>query len=533
MNNEQRIQHRILLTSLLTVIALSMQAQSVPAVPRLIVGLTIDQLRTDYVEAFSALYGERGFKRLMREGRIYTNAEYDFTGVDRSSSVATIYSGASPSLSGIPANQWMDRNTLRLITPVDDSRFMGIYSSESTSAERLLVSNLTDELMIASQGKALTYSIAPTRDMAVLAAGHAACGAFWINDETGKWSGSTYYGTFPTWVANYNDRQGLDFRIAHMAWEPYAPTTAYRYLPNLEGQTTFKHVFDAERKAKYRRLKTSPYANDEVNKLVSNCLQTTYIGQDEVPDLLTLGYYAGNYDHKSPAEMPMEMQDVYVRLDNSLGELLDMIDRKVGLQNTLIFITSTGCTDAEPLDPARYRVPTGEFHMKRCAALLNMYLAAIYGEGQYVETYHDHEIYLNHKFLEKKQLALDEVMDKCTSFLVEFSGVKEVYSSHGLRLGSWTPHTERLRNRYNAATAGDLWIKVLPGWRVVRDDVSPSQVERYGYVSAPLIFCGWKVKGETIHTPVDMGRVATTVAHCIRIRAPNAAEKSPLTDILK
>jgi hypothetical protein len=532
MNKEQRIKQHIL-TSLLTVIALSMQAQNVPAVPRLVVGLTIDQLRSDYVEAFSALYGERGFKRLMREARIYRNAEYDYADVDRSSSVATVYSGTSPALNGIPAEQWMDRNTLRMINCVDDTRYMGIYSSESTSPERLLVSTLTDELMIATQGKALTYSIAPSREMAVLAAGHAGNGAFWINDDTGKWSGSTYYGNFPTWVANYNDRQGIDFRIGSMVWAPYTTPSSYRYLANADNQATFKHAFDAERKVKYRRLKTSPYANDEVNKLVNTCLQNTAIGQDDVPDLLALGYYAGNYDHKSPAELPLEMQDAYVRLDNSIAELLDMIDRKVGLQNTLFFITSTGYTDAEPLDPAKYRVPTGEFHMKRCAALLNMYLAAIYGEGQYVETYHDHEIYLNHKFIEKKSLNLTEVLDRSSAFLVEFSGVKDVYSSHRLRLGAWTPQVDRIKNRYHEACSGDLWVEVLPGWRVVREQSLDSQVVRYGYAANPLYFFGWKVKGEEIHAPVDVEIIATTVAHCIRIRAPNAAEKSPLTDIVK
>jgi hypothetical protein len=532
MNKEQRIKQHIL-TSLLTVIALSMQAQNMPAVPKLVVGLTIDQLRADYVEAFSSLYGERGFKRLMKEARIYRTAEYDYADVDRSSSVATIYSGASPCLTGIPADQWMDRNTLRLINSVDDSRFMGIYSNESTSPERLLVSNLTDELMIASQGKSLTFSIAPTREMAVLAAGHAAEGAFWINDETGKWSGSTYYGTFPAWVANYNDRQGLDFRIGNIVWAPYAAPTTYRYLSNVDGQATFKHPFDAERKAKYRRLKTSPYANDEVNKLVSACLQNTAMGQDDIPDLLALGYYAGNYDHKSPAELPLEMQDTYVRLDNSLAELLDMIDRRVGLQNTLFFITSTGYTDAEPIDAAKYRVPTGDFYMKRCAALLNMYLAAIYGEGQYVETYHDHEIYLNHKFLEKKQISLTEVLDRSSAFLVEFSGVKDVYSSHRLRLGAWTPDLDRIKNRYHVACSGDLWVEVLPGWRVAREQSLDSQVVRYGYAPNTLWFFGWKVKGEEIHVPVDMGVIATTVAHCIRIRAPNAAQKSPLTDVIK
>ena len=61
-----------LLTSLITVLTFTgLQAQSLPAAPKLVVGLTIDQLRTDYLEAFSSLYGEKGFKRLWKEGRVF------------------------------------------------------------------------------------------------------------------------------------------------------------------------------------------------------------------------------------------------------------------------------------------------------------------------------------------------------------------------------------------------------------------------------------------------------------------------------
>ena len=268
--------------------ALTFLKQDTIFVPKLVVGLTIDQLRTDYIEAFSALYGERGFKRLWKEGRIYLNAEYDFINVDKSSSVAAIYSGTTPYTNGIVGDNWMDRATLRVINCVDDNNFMGIYTSESTSPAKLKVSNLSDELAVATQGVAEVYSIAPTREMAVLAAGHAAKGAFWINDETGKWSGSTYYGTFPSWISTYNDYQGLDFRISDMVWGPYLPVTAYKYLTTETKQLTFKHNFDDERKQKYRRLKTSPYANDEVNRLVNACLNSTSIGKDNVPDLLSL-----------------------------------------------------------------------------------------------------------------------------------------------------------------------------------------------------------------------------------------------------
>lgn len=523
-----------ILTSLLTVIVLTgLQAQNVPTAPRLVVGLTIDQLRTDYIEAFSALYGERGFKRLWKEARIYQNAEYDFIHVDKSSAVASIYTGATPYVHGIVGDQWMDRATLRVINCVDDTHFMGIYTSESTSADQLKVSTLTDELMVATQGLAEVYSIAPTREMAVLAAGHASKGAFWINDETGKWSGSTYYGTFPSWVATYNDREGLDFRISNLSWAPYLPVTVYKCLTSENKQVTFKHDFDSERKNKYRKLKTSPFANDEVNRLVNACLSNTQVGKDDVPDFLSLAYYAGNYDHKAPVELPMEMQDVYVRLDNSIADLLELIDRKVGLSNTLFFITSTGYADADPVDPPQYRIPGGEFHLERCSALLNLYLAAIYGEGQWVEAHFDQQIYLNHKLIEQKQLNISEVLSRASEFLVQFSGVKDVYSSQRLQLGSWTPEVDRIKNYYNPDCSGDFWIEVLPGWSVYREHSLDVQVQRCFYTPAPLMFLGNGVKPEIIYTPVKIGSVASTVAHCMRIRAPNACILPPMTDLRK
>lgn len=241
------------ITSLITAIVISgINAQNVPAVPKLVIGLTIDQLRTDYIEAFSAMYGERGFKRLFREGRVYMNGEYDFIKPDQSSSVASIYTGTTPYYNGVVGNNWMDRNSLCVVKSVDDKSYMGVYTSESVSPKYLTVSNLADELMVSTHGQAHVYSIAPTKEMAIMGAGHAAKGAFWINDETGKWSGTTYYGTFPEWVTNFNDRNGLDFRIDQITWGPYLPVTAYKYITTETKQLTFKHNFTDERLNKYK-----------------------------------------------------------------------------------------------------------------------------------------------------------------------------------------------------------------------------------------------------------------------------------------
>ena len=67
-----------LITSILALTFGSLQAQPLPPSPKLVVTLTIDQLRTDYMEAFSSLYGEKGFKRLLREGKVFRQADYSF-----------------------------------------------------------------------------------------------------------------------------------------------------------------------------------------------------------------------------------------------------------------------------------------------------------------------------------------------------------------------------------------------------------------------------------------------------------------------
>lgn len=523
-----------IITSLITAIVISgMQAQNVPAVPKLVIGITIDQLRTDYIEAFSALYGERGFKRLFKEGRVYVNAEYDFVKPDQSSSVASVYTGTTPYYNGVVGNNWLDRNSLCVVKSVEDRAYMGIYTSESSSPQHLQVSNLSDELMVATQGQAHVYSIAPTREMAILSAGHASKGAFWINDETGKWSGTTYYGAFPQWVTNFNDRNGLDFRIDQITWGPYLPVTAYKYVTTQSKQLTFKHNFTDERFDKYRKFKTSPYANDEVNKLVNAFLSNTDAGLDDTPDLLNLSYYAGNYSGKPDSEYAMEIQDVYVRLDNCIGDLLEMVDRKVGLNNTLIFVTSTGVRGQEVHDSPEFRIPTGEFHLKRCTALLNMYLMALYGQGQYVEAYYGQQIYLNHKLIEDKKLNISEVMSRSSEFIVQMSGIRAAYSSQRLLLGAWDPKIDKIRNSFSQKCSGDLYIEIMPGWTVVDEYTNTTKVVREAYDSVPLFFFGYNIKPEILYAPVKIAAVAPTVAHFMRIRAPNACDNAPLTEIRK
>lgn len=151
-----------LITSILALTFTGLQAQPLPATPKLVVTLTIDQLRTDYMEAFSTLYGEKGFKRLMREGKVFYQTEFPFNGTDRASAIAAIYSGTTPSMNGIISQYWMDASTLRPVNCVDDGAFMGNFTDENSSPSQLLTSTIADELKVATRNKGLVYAIAPS-----------------------------------------------------------------------------------------------------------------------------------------------------------------------------------------------------------------------------------------------------------------------------------------------------------------------------------------------------------------------------------
>lgn len=518
-----------ILTSLLTVLTLTgLQAQSLPSTPKMVVGLTIDQLRTDYIEAFSSLYGEKGFKRLWKEGKVFLNAEYTFSGADRASAIAALYTGTTPSLNGIISNHRLDISTLRTISCVDDLNYLGYYTNDNSSPSQLLTSTVGDELKIATLGKGFVFAIAPFREAAILGAGHSGDAAFWINDKTGKWAGTTYYTEFPWWANQYNDQNAVDSRIESMVWTPLHPEGSYKNITIERFTETFKHRFADAKDAKFKRLIHSPFVNDEVNMLVEELLKNNPIGEDDIPDFLSLTYYAGNYNRRSIQDGSIEIQDTYARLDKSIGNLLDIINKKVGLQNVVFFITSTGYTDPEGVDLGRFRIPNGEFYLNRCAALLNMYLMATYGEGHYVEGYYDRQIYLNHKLIEDKQLSVADVQTKAAEFLIQFSGVDEVFSTNRLLLGAWSPDIQKRRNAFHRKLSGDLVISVLPGWTIVNENTQENPVVRYVQTPMPLIFLGSSIKPEIIHTPVTIDHVAPTLTHFMRIRAPNACTATPL-----
>src|SRR5574344_91212 len=514
-----------ILTTFIASIAMAGTMAQTTSVPRLVVGITIDQLRSDYLNAFMPLYGEGGFKLLMEKGQVYSNVQYQHAPVDRASAIASIVTGTVPYNHGIIAEEWMNRQELHTNYCVDDRKWKGVNTNDASSPKNLLVSTIGDELKVATKGKALIYSVAPYREVAILAAGHAADWATWIDSQNGQWAGTTYYGDTPAWF-KFLSNNTLSEKISTASWKPINDAIGNDNYDPATSQKAFVHKFAGD--GRFRLFKQSGLVNEEVTKAARACLENGKAGMDEVTDFLSVCYYAGDYYAENQSENTTELQDTYVRLDDELANLLKKIDQLVGLDRTLIYITSTGYDENNASLSESYRIPTGEFNINRCVTLLNMYLCVMYGNGQYVESCFGNQIYLNHKFLEQKQLTLAEVLGRCEDFLFQFSGVRDVFTSHRITQGAWTPGISICHNGYNPKCSGDITVQVSPGWYLVNEDRGTKKLQRDSFFEFPLIFFGYTIHAGKVATPVTVDCIAPTVAHHIRIRAPNACSTPPL-----
>ncbi|MBQ2808020.1 MAG: alkaline phosphatase family protein [Bacteroidaceae bacterium] len=481
--------------------------------PKLYINITVDQLRSDFLYEFSSLYCEGGFKRLLSGGKVFQNSYYQFENIDRASATASLSSGTAPYVNGIVGERWLDRSSLRIVNCVEDHKHQGVYTNTPMSPSRLKAITITDELKRATRGKAIVCSIAPDEDAAVLAGGHAADHVLWKNNSTGYWCSSSYYGLYPQWAADKNKV----VRGRSSKWTPLFPTEKYNNFGD-EAPEAFSYSFNGLKDI--RTYKTTACINDEVNEMAKAFLDNTLAGRDDIADCLSLTYYAGNYNGNPMEERPIEIQDIYARLDRNIADLLDYADKLIGMENVVVSVASTGYVVENGDDGAKYRLPSGKIYMDRVEGLLNVYLTAQFGKGDYIEGVYGGQLYLNRKAIENLKLDKLDVVSHTVEFLKSMDGVEDVFTIYRLG-GMLSPEMQYVKNGYNPSSSGDVWLRLMPGWKVFSDVSSEANTTLRTPVMFPMIIYGGGTAARVVEDMTPSNVLAAEMARILRIRRPN------------
>lgn len=494
--------------------------------PQLVLSIMVDGLRGDYLELLSDRFGPDGFNRLLRNGVIIDEVDFG-PGVDAAGAVAMIYTGAAPSVNGVAtASVYSTERHLEQPSLLDPSK-IGNYTDETLSPAALKVSTLSDEIRIDGGGAAYSHSIAPDAARAIIMAGHCGNSAFWINTANGNWATTTHYREVPTAVSTRNFTRPLATRIDTMLWAPSLDVSQYPALPAHKRHYGFRHTFSGSDPAKYCRFITAAPVNTEVTDLALDYLRDIKLGQRDAMDMLSVGYTLAPYSGSTDTDGRLETMDAYLKLDRQLARLLKEADG----ETTVVILGGTPAEPAKDPDDPQWGLPTGEFSARKAVSLLNMYLIAKLGNGEWVTAYNNGAFYLNHKLIGEKHLDPEEVRTEAAKFLTRMSGVAGAFTIDDILEGRTS---EALRRNTVVGRAPDVFVNITPGWTLTDDtrNEPSAEVVRLGHSTAPFIlYAPALIESARISTPVDARRIAPTVARVLRIRSPNAASLAPLPEV--
>lgn len=526
------MKNKLITSVLMGIVSMSALAQmeNTSARPKLVVGIMVDQLRTDYVEYLQVLFGEKGFKKLMNDGVYFRNIDFEVPNLDVVNSTAMIYTGNYPSKNGVASAYIYSPETLKEEASLNDPSSIGNFTTETFSPRALLLSTIADELKIDGENIGAVYSLSADSQQAIIMAGHAGNSAFWINENTGKWSTSTYYKDLPSAITKRNYENPISSRLRSMRWQPSLDINKYLGISDIKREYPFSYIFPSTDRNVYKMFATSPLGNEEITTVAIDYLASLKLGnRSESIDMLNIGYTLAPFDYDSDGDYRLELQDAYIRLDGQLERLFDAIEKNIGLSNTLIFLSSTGYFDDTTRDDEVYNIPTGDFSVKRAISLLNSYLVALHGNGNYVKAFNNGQFYLNHETVEGKKISVGEVAVEAKIFLRKMSGISDAYTLFDV-LSHTNPELDGFRLSVDPKMSGDVFIEVTPGWNVVDDSKYPTITKpvRYGKFSTPAFIFSVNVKPQIINTPLEAVVLAPTITQILRIRSPNGAVSKPL-----
>lgn len=495
--------------------------------PQLIVSIMVDGLRSDYLDLLNDYFGPDGFKKLMQGGVTFDEVDYG-PGIDAAGAVAILYTGAEPAVNGIASStSYSTERKLEFPTLLDASK-IGNYTDETLSPAAIRVSTLGDEIRIDGAGANYVHAISPDAARAIIMGGHAGNSAFWVNDANGQWATTTHYPEVPTAITSRNFSKPLSLRIDTISWTPSIDVAKYPSLPAHKRYYPFRHTFTGQNR--YADLKTAAPINREVTDLADEYIRTMRLGARDAMDMLSVGYTVAPYPGSTDTGGRLETMDAYLKLDREIARLLKAAETS---GRTVVVLAGTPAPAANELDDPKWKLNTGEFSTRKAMSLLNMYLIARHGNGEWVTDYNRGAFYLNHKLIDSHELNAEDVRDDAAKFLMRMSGVANAYTIDDIHEGR---RSDAERRNTVASTAPDVYLEVTPGWVLIddyTDAVNPSRrtVRANSAVAPAIIYAPELIEPQQIDAPVDARCIAPTVARILRIRSPNAACQAPLNRI--
>jgi predicted AlkP superfamily pyrophosphatase or phosphodiesterase len=526
--------------------------------PKLVVQITVDQLRGDLPMRYRDRLGPDGFRYLLEQGVHYVNAHHRHANTETAVGHATLVTGADPSAHGIVSNDWVNTATGSFVYNTEDDRHHILgkepKAHEGVSPRNLLSSTIGDELVISNAGRSRVFSVSGKDRGAILPGGHAGK-AFWYSKSAGHFvTSSYYYDAYPSWVEAWNAAAPVE-TYRGKSWELLHEKSSY-VAAELDDRPfeaevlslgrTFPHPYGDD---KYLTLKVglTPPVDELTLAFAKTLIRAEHLGQGDATDFLAVSFSATDYVGHLFGPSSLESEDMILRLDRTLAELFRAIDQAVGLDNALIVLCADHGGPEAPEHASEFGIPAGRFdfdYFKNEDNPLAQAVAKHFGRAGLIANHSHPYLYLNETAIHEAGLDLGEVERFIAREASRLPGIFYALSRSELLDGRVTnaPLQDKIRRSFHLGRSGNVHLVPNHYWFLHSTDEAkkmgiPALAAIHGSPWAydtyvPIFFAGGKLEPQTISRRVSPTDIAPTIAAYLGIKHPSGSVGTPLAEVL-
>ncbi|MEP5092217.1 MAG: alkaline phosphatase family protein [Paracoccaceae bacterium] len=534
--------------------------------PKLVLQITVDQLRGDLLDRYGDGFGDGGFKYLLENGAVFKNAHHRHANTETVVGHTTLSTGTDPAIHGMVANLWFDRKTGTQFYNVQDPDYplvgaAGIdadneidptqraATTDGRSPLNIISSTLSDEIALHFGPSSKVFGVSVKDRGAIAMAGHAGQ-AYWFSKTEGRFVTSTFYReTYPDWIKDW-DAQEIVASYSNKQWTLLDPPETYSFSdrddqPWETEMPGFGRVFPhnwgpADSKYFTTFLTLSP-AGDEITLDFAKTLLTAEdIGQDDVTDYLYISLSSTDYVGHIFGPSSLEAEDNLRHLDRRIADLLKYVDETVGLDQTLIVLSADHGAPEHPEYLATLGIKAGLFDFDRVDTEPGFVrLQADFGLSQeLIQNFSNPYLYLDQQLIAERGLDPVLVEETVAEELQKLPGIAYAIGSSALRSGSFPPTkiSNAVLANFNPDRSGDIYVVFEPHWFVADFDgltVASAHGSPWTYdTHVPLIFAGPGIKPQSVSRRVETVDVAPTIAIYLGTKLPSGASGAPLSEAM-
>lgn len=536
---------------LLSPLCVGAVATAATARPALVVVITIDQFRADYLHRFGGHFAPGGLRLLMEQGANFSDCRYRHAVTKTACGHAVVLTGVHANVHGIINNAWIDRVTMKRVNCVEDNtvqvlgcaddkgggRLPGGSTPVGYSPRSLLATTVGDELKLTDNGRSKMIGISSKERSAILLAGQFADAAYWM--DKGRIVTSTHYmKELPAWVRAFNDAGRIDAYFGK-TWDRILPAGAYEKLlgpDDAPGESTewglprtFPKIVnggsDKIGPVFYDAFECSPFKSEVLADFARMVVENEKLGQRGVTDMLCLSFSVNDTVGHNYGPDSHEVMDITLRTDRLLEDFFRFLEARVGLKNcTIVFTADHGI----PPIPERVKALNPNFSvgrvdnvrlLKTCEAALDRAFGAP-GDGRRWLVLDESSLLFFRDVLKEKNVAQAAAEKVVRAALLTIDFVEAAFTRTEMETGNITgEYAAATLLSFNRARSGDVYYQAKPFWVDRKSGTNHGTPYNYD-THVPLLWFGVGVKPGTYTGRVGVDDIAPTLSRILGIAPP-------------